>query len=249
MLSAMRPNDARYTAIAGARRTLTISRAGEEFVPFVVTQEDARGPLTMLGSEQFAFVAGTNEQSVVAVASSRTGRIARRLEGTRGREIIRMAASPDGATLYFVADAQIWSIPAAGGEPRLVTAGLSVTVDPNGRFLIVQRVSSDRVSLFRRDPDGSETTIAMPPGPVLVRNSLWPGSLAADGRLLIAVGTTDSWFWRPAILDPASGRLSRIPMNYQADVEQDLTWAGDHFTALARRMASTLWRFEPVRNP
>jgi len=237
-----------YTAVAGARRTLMISRPGEELVPFVVTPEDARGPLVMLGSEQFAFVSGTNDQSVVTLASSRTGRISHRLEGTRGREIIRMAASPDGATLYFVADAQIWSIPAAGGDARLVTAGQSLAVDPQNRFLIVQRSGADRVSLFRRDRDGTETVVPLPAGTVLVRNSLWPGSLDSNGRLLIAEETGDSWFWRPAILDPATGRMVHIPTTYQADVEQDLTWHGDHFTALARRMASTLWRFEQARD-
>ena len=88
------------TEIAGRPR-LVIGRPGQELVPFVETQEQARAPMARLSDREFVFVGGTRDNPVLAIASSETGRIVRRLESTRGRQVTRLAVSPDGGTVYL----------------------------------------------------------------------------------------------------------------------------------------------------
>lgn len=119
----------------------------------------------------------------------------------------RLAASSDGATLYFVVDAQIWSVPASDGQARIVTEGTALTVDPAGRFLVFQRPGPEGFNLFRRNANGTETRLPVPAGVRVVGNSLWAGSLATDGRLLMAVESeTHGSGSRPCSIFAPAGR-------------------------------------------
>jgi hypothetical protein len=181
----------------------------------------------------------------LTVAAIADGRIVRRLEGTRGRRIARVAASSDGQTIYFAEGGQIWTVPAADGQPRLFAAGESIATDPNGRFVLIQRRQQTGVQVVRRDGDGREVPLVLPADMSVVRNSLWPGAVNRDGRVALVVGTSDSWFWGPAVFDLNSGRAERVRLQYAGDVEVDLRWEGDKIAGLARRIESSLWRFEP----
>jgi Tol biopolymer transport system component len=58
------------------------------------------------------------------------------------------AWSPDGSTLYYSRDAQIYRIPAAGGAPQLVAntlGGRTPAVSPDGRWLAFSRTLSDSI--------------------------------------------------------------------------------------------------------
>ena len=235
------------TEITGRPR-LVIGRPGQELVPFVETQEQARAPMARVSDREFVFVAGTRESPVLAIASSETGRIVRRLDSTRGRQVTRLAVSPDGATVYFSAGGIISTVPIGGGEVRELTRGNGIAPDPLGRFVVIDRPAAAGSELLRRDPDGTETLLALPPGIRATGLSVWSTSLDARGRLLFVAETDDSWFWGPAVLDLQTNQAARIPMTYAGDAEVNAAWDGDgHITVLARRTESTIWRFE--QNP
>jgi hypothetical protein len=73
----------------------------------------------------------------VVTCETGMGRLVRKLKATKGRRITALAASPDAKTLYFGADGFIWAIPAIDGNPQKIASGDKVTVDPNGRELIL----------------------------------------------------------------------------------------------------------------
>jgi hypothetical protein len=160
----------------------------------------------------------------------------------------RLAVAADGVTIYFAADERIWSVPAGDGEVREVTRGTAVTPDPGGRFLIVERQDAGGVHLVRRDAGGTETRLPLPAGVRATGLSVWSGSLNARGRLAFVVESDDSWFWRPAVFDLATNQVTRIPIVYSGDAEVDTAWDGDRITVLARRMESSIWRFDRAKD-
>ena len=201
------------TEIAGRPR-LVIGRPGQELVPFVETQEQARAPMARLSDREFVFVGGTRDTPVLAIASSETGRIVRRLESTRGRQVTRLAVSSDGGTVYFAAGGIISTVPAGGGEVGELTRGNGVAPDPLGRFLVIDRQDANGSQILRRDNNGTETPIKLPVVMRATGLSVWPTSLDARGRLLFVAETDDSWFWGPAVLDLQTHQATRIPMTY-----------------------------------
>jgi len=94
-LAALPLGDARtaYAIAANGRFRILAGRPREELVPFVETRDQARGPMVRLNDREFAFIGGTEEEPVLAVASMIDGRVVRRVEGTRGRRMTRVAAS------------------------------------------------------------------------------------------------------------------------------------------------------------
>jgi hypothetical protein len=54
------------------------------------------------------------------------------LAGVEARGLRALAASADGATIYFVGDKAVWSVPADGSrKPSRVAEGDGVAVHPN----------------------------------------------------------------------------------------------------------------------
>jgi hypothetical protein len=233
-----------YPARVGGRQRLFAGRPGAERLLFAGTQDDANGPMARLNEREFAYIGGTGDQSMITVASAEDGRLIRRLEGSRGRAFSRLAVSADRRTIYFVAGSQVWSIPAAGGDAREFAAASGITVDPLGRFVLLQREDDRGLQLVRRAADGTETDVMLPPGISLVRNSLWPTALKADGRLALVVERVDSWFWQPVVLQMGTGVATTLPFQYAGDVDSDVSWDDERITALTRRMDGALWRFE-----
>jgi Tol biopolymer transport system component len=233
-----------YATVIAGRPRLVIGRPGAELVPFVDTPEQARAPLAKLTEKTFLFVAGTRDQPVLAVAESETGRVLRRLEGTRGQQIIKLAVSPDGATIYFVSGGRIWSVPATDGEPHEITRGNGVAADPSGRFLIIGREDAGGPQLLRRTTEGAEARLPLPPTIRATGLSVWPNSIDSQGRLIFVAESDDSWFWQPAVFDLSTNQATRVPLLYAGDAEVDAAWDGDQITVLARRLESTIWRFD-----
>ena len=83
---------------------------------------------------------------------------------------------------------------------------------------------------------------SMPVAPI----PLSPNALNADGRLLTPLLLRDSWFNPPAVLDTATGRVTRIPSDNLSDY-QSIGWTPDgHVIALKIGLRATLWKFQPV---
>ena len=172
-------------------------------------------------------MAGAGSDQTIAIASAGDGRIIRRLQGCKGKFVTSLAASPDGNTLFYITEGSLWEIPAHDGTARKIAAADGVAVAPNGKDLVVSLVEKAGVRLVRIPLSGGaaqdirvESGISIDPIP------LGGTSLRADGKLLVGIVPRDSWFFRPAVLDLASGTLTRVPLSFTGDTFM-LGWAGD----------------------
>jgi hypothetical protein len=233
---------------AAGRDQLLLADTARDLVPFVDTPDETALPAALVGDTEVAFQVGPPGNRLIAVASIAEGRIIRRFRGPAGGDITTLAASPDGRVLYCAAAGAIWTLPAGGGEPRKIRDGDAVIADPRGRELIVQFNEIDAVRLARIPVEGG------PQQPIPVRSELHlapvplaPNAVGRDGRILVQVMARDFWFWPAALLDPATGKLERIPVQYQGDVIR-AGWTRDgRIVGLGLPLKAGLWRFRSKR--
>ena len=234
------------TVFAGRTRLLA-AKPGGEATPLIETKEETSVPACRVGESEIAFVLGTHNDAVLAVASIADGRIERRLSGVPGNEVIDLAASPDGKTLYYVASRTVWAVPTSGGQPRRICPGDGVAADPNGKDLIVQIYEKESVRLLRVAASGGpgeqipcRSTLRMAPV------TLGPGAVWKDGRVVLSVAMADSWFYGVGILDPRNGKLERVPLSFTGDLLAP-GWQDDgRILTSAWPLKISLWRFHPT---
>jgi hypothetical protein len=215
-------------------------------VPFVATEEETTGPLSMIGADTFVFVVGTFPARTLALASVADGRITRRLTRVDADAIQGVAGSPDGTTIFYVDSGTVWSVPAGDGEPRKIRGRNGVAVDPRGRDLLITRNEQARVRLIRVPiSGGSEQEVPLPSDVRLAPlETLSGNAIGQDGRIAVRVAPVDSWFWSAVIFDPATGRVQRVPGD-QGDMPSP-GWASDgRLVTIASRVQGSLWRFRP----
>jgi hypothetical protein len=76
--------------------------------------------------------------------------------------------------------------------------------------------------------------------------AIGPTAIAKDGRVVLSVTTPDSWFYGEGVLDPRSGKLDRIPMNFTGDLLAP-GWLDDgRVLTSGWPLKATLWRFRPA---
>ncbi len=233
------------TSRLAGRDRLQVLSPGKDAAPFVETQEETSTPAALAGPGQVAFVIGSAPQRTIALASIADGRIVRRLQGAKAPTIDSLAASVDGKTLYYTAAGFVWAIPASDGEPRRLRPGDSVTADPSKQDLIVQLSEKGGVRLVRLPlGGGAERPIPLQGDLRLTPLPLSANAVHKDGRIAVQVIVRDNWFWPAGVLDPVSGRLERIPMAYDADM-QSPAWTPDGklLVVVAQPLRSSLWRF------
>jgi len=128
-----------------------------------------------------------------------------------------------------------------------VAAGDDVIGDPSGRRLVIARGESSRITLWRRTLEGgSGRRIPMDSAAPLLGLFVSPGTIHPDGRMLVSLNL-DSWFNPPALLDMASGRVTRLLDNRQNDYHS-LAWMPDgQIVATQQSMRATIWKFTPER--
>ncbi|HXJ15990.1 MAG TPA: protein kinase [Candidatus Polarisedimenticolia bacterium] len=232
--------------ISGKPRLL-LGKPGESSFPLLQGNTDASPPAASLGNGEVAFVAGSAPNTSLAIASVKEGRILAQFPETKGKTINSVAASPDGATVYYVSSGTVWAVPSQGGTPRKICDGDGVAVDPGGNFLIVNLFEAERVRLERIPLSGGS------PQPIQVKGDLAIspvplGGTALDkrGRLLVSVAPSDSWFFGLGILNVASGTLTRIPSTYTGDVAI-AGWTDDgQILVSSSPLGAHIWRFRPV---
>jgi hypothetical protein len=214
-------------------------------VTVVTTTEETSAPVTVAGPQRIAFLIGPAPRQTIALADIETGGILRRIAPDKG-EIGSLAASPDGAIMYFSAGSTVWAVPATGGEPRKVRAGDRVIMDPSGRALLVSVLETPGMRLFRLPLDGGPEREIHARGPRPVDYSyLSSGASNAAGRLLVAF--QDSWFIAPGVLDTMSGQVLPLPFDNTSDYTS-MAWLPDgRMMALHIGVRSSLWRFAPVQ--
>jgi hypothetical protein len=222
---------------------------GKDPVPLVATTEDTFAPVTAVGKEEIAFVIGTSVSQTIAVATLANGRITRRIAVGKGA-IDALAASPDGSMLYCAAQGTIWAVPVNGGEPKSIHAGDAVAADPVGHELVIRLNEKNRVRLVKVPVEGGKEQEIPFEGTLRIAGSddsdaFISGAVGKDQRILSVANLIDSWYYRPALIDPRSKRISRIPVDYHGDFD-GVAWAPDGTViAVAAQVHGTIWRFRP----
>jgi predicted Ser/Thr protein kinase/WD40 repeat protein len=230
---------------SGGRRRLLAVQQGQDPVPLINTTEPNAAPVTAVGADRIGFLIGPEPRRTLAVAAVSNGRIVQRIPFEKG-EITSLAASPDGKTLYCAAGGSVWSVPAAGGEPKMIRAGNHVSVDPAGQYLVVQVTENPITRLFRVPLDGGPEREISTAGGERPASALSPNAIGRDGRILMPMGTF-TWNWPAGLLDPAGGGFKRIPVDLDTDYHF-LSWApnGD-VIALGMGTLSKMWQLKPSR--
>jgi WD40 repeat protein len=232
------------TVVYSDRARLVAVERDKNPVSMVTTTEETSAPVTVAGPRQMAFLIGPIPRDTIALADTETGLITRRIPPHKG-EIVSLAASPDGGTLYFAAGGTVWSISSAGGEARPIRAGNRVVASPSGRDLLVSMLESPNMRLFRVPLNGGpEVEISADRSHSVEYSLLSSGAWNADGRLLVSL--QDSGLSAPAVLDTATGRLLPLPFETATDYTS-MGWLPDgRIMALRIGATSTLWRFAPA---
>jgi eukaryotic-like serine/threonine-protein kinase len=234
------------TARTGGHTHLMLVEKAKDPIPLTSATEETSGPMTVAGPREIAFVTGPLPHQTIAVADTASGRIVRRIPLNKG-DITSLASSPEGKTLYAAAGGSIWAVPSSGGEARMIRAGDSVAADPSGRQLVIGVTESAKFRLFRVPVEGGPEQEIVTDGsiPLMGGPSVSPNALSADGRLLQPLESLDSWFNAPAVLDTATGRITRIVSDDVSDYKS-MAWLPDgRILALHVGLRSTLWRFQP----
>jgi eukaryotic-like serine/threonine-protein kinase len=229
------------------RGRLLIAKPGEDFVPLLDVNDETSSPAAALGNNEVAFVLGSGSGAMVVIASTTEGRIVRWLQGTKGRHITTLASSPDSKTIYFGADGYIWSIPALDGTPQRIADGENVSVDPNGRELVITKNVVSNPSLTRVFLDGGkvqevhlEGNQSMAPVPTGAR------AINRQGKMLITISPSDSWFYRVAVLNLGTGQIDPIKIAYPGDT-LSANWTADgRVISVGLPLKSHVWRFRPA---
>ncbi|MGH9662837.1 MAG: TolB family protein, partial [Bryobacteraceae bacterium] len=156
-----------------------------------------------------------------------------------------MAASPDGNALYYSFSGDIWAQPVAGGEPKRITEGIDVTLDPKGEYLYVKRARKGVMGIFRIPVAGGDAEeLPMPVEYHVAYPGLSPAAVDARGRILVPVASKDRWYYQTAILDPAAKSFTLVPMAIDGDASP-AGWAPDgRILARGKRYLSSLWRYQ-----
>lgn len=240
--------------ISGRNRIL-VAEEGRNAVPFFITEEETWCPVALLGRDRLVLLLGAAGNQEMAVAAI-DGRIERRISGVKGTGIQRIACSPDAQTIYYTASStasstpsrSLWAIPASGGTPRELGPGDSVAVDPSDGDLIVQLNKKEGVCLERLPASGGpRKPIPFNSDLHLTRMLLAPNAVWKDGRILTTVASNDSWWFGVAVLDPRSGKVKRVPLNYPADLNYPGWTTDGRIVSAAQTLRAALWRFRPVR--
>ncbi len=228
------------SALFAGHNNIAIVRPGADPMPVVESSEEAGASLTRLGEDLVAFPLGLPERQVIAVASFRDGRIVRRIPV--GGAIDGLAASPDGKTLYYVTANAVWSVAAEGGKPSRVCDGDGVAVDAKAMELVVKLHEKDRFRLARVSLQGGSPR-DIPLGEIALTDvALSPNAVGPDGRLLVQVSPPDTWFYRPAVIDP-NGKIDRVAVDYGGDIWYP-GWTKDgRVLATGIEYNFGLWRF------
>ena len=227
------------SVFAGHTR-VAIGRPGIDLTPVSETREEAGVSLTPLGESAVAFPLGPKGKQAIAIASLPDGRIVRRL-AVPGGVIDSLASSPDGRRIFYVAQHQVWSIPAGGGAPS--TVGEADSVAAGSGEVVMEVDAGDGYHLVRAPLSGREPVkVPMSSHAVLTGGTLHPAAVGRGGRVLVRVNQPDEWFYRLATVDLNSGRLNLIPVDYDGDI-WTAGWTPDgNIVATGLSYSFTLWQ-------
>jgi hypothetical protein len=213
-------------------------------VPFVQTDDETSGPVAAVGSSEAAFFLGSAR--TLAIVSTADGRIVRRLEHAHAGTIDRIAAAPDGKTLFYATAGKIWSIASSGSaRPQPLRDGEGVAVDPRGDSLVIQLNEPNNVRFVRYSLTGGPEQPLSFPDVRPATSPLGANAIGPNGVILKNANYADSWAWGLALLNPATGTSQRVILPALDVQTADWTSSGK-IVVFAARTGSTIWRMRPT---
>jgi predicted Ser/Thr protein kinase len=238
-----------FAKYAGGRSRLMVFDGTKEAAPLVNTTEETAGPVAPVGESEVAFLVGPEPRRTIALATVRNGRITRRIGFDHGT-INSLAATPDGKLLLCSAGGAVWQIPLAGGEPKRLRAGNAIALDAAGQNLFVQVIESPRTRLVRVPlQGGAEQEVPVQEPFHLSTNMIGPNAVGRNGQLLAPMLSPDAWSSPPYLVDLATGKVKRLPVEgFDFADYRFLGWGRDgEIVAAAFELRSAIWKFAPEK--
>jgi serine/threonine protein kinase len=225
---------------AGRHRVVTVKQ-GERDRPFVQSNEDTWLPAAVLSDKQVALSIGPGHARDIALVDIRSGRILNRHRlGLNG--LASVAALGD--TLYFALQSRIWTLGRDDARPRSIGDGTSAALNPDGEFLLAICPGSDGPCVRRIPTNGGpQSDIPVRGQRRLHHLPIAGNAIGADGRALVLTMSSDSYFNVIALLDPQTGQLEPIDLDYDGDLFAPTYGSNDTVLAVGRPFHSEIWRF------
>jgi hypothetical protein len=231
-----------YPARIGGREAVQVVREGKDPRTLVESVEPNSTPAVLFGGSA-AFILGTGDGRRIAIASERDGHITRKF-AARAADVGCLVAAPNGQNLYYSSSGFIWAQPVSGGEPRKLTEGTCVTLDPEGRRLYVKRSPHGVIELWTMTTEGTEDQrLNLPEGYRLSLASLTASAVDRRGRILLTVLSAHTFYYRSAMLDTRSGAFSVLPVSADGDVFQPGWMPDGRIAVITWRYSHSMWRY------
>lgn len=114
----------------------------------------------------------------------------------------------------------IWSLALNGSaKPKQVIEGNQLCMDVTGEVLYVDQLAKDPPQVIRMTiANGATAPIPLPRDLRPTTDGFGATAVDARGRLLIEVSSADSFFYSPALFDPARNTVTCIPVRFEGDV-------------------------------
>ncbi|HMA29903.1 MAG TPA: protein kinase [Thermoanaerobaculia bacterium] len=233
--------------VVAGRRQLLVTGAEGELRPLLGSSEAAFPPVAAAPSGVVAFLTGASgAPPQLGIASVADGRLLKRYALPRGTVPAALAASRDGKTFFFADAGTISSLDAATGQTKPLCPGHGVAGDPTADEVVVQRNAAAGVQLVRVAlATGAETPILVT-GPLkLAPAVLAQGAIGPDRRILVAAISQDTWAPVPALLDPATGSLTAVPVAYDGEIVATAWGRGGLVLGMGLGSRGEFWAFRP----
>jgi hypothetical protein len=232
--------------VAGRRQLLVTGENGDPR-PFTGLSEPTFGPATLAGRDTAAFLTGPPDAPpLLAIVSRSDGRLMKKHALPKGAVPSSLAASRDGKTIFFADGGTIWSVNAASGAAKTLCAGHGVAGFPDADDVLVQRNAASGVQLVRVSLATLAETPVLSAGPLkLAPAPLSGGAVGPDGRILVSAVSPETWLPAPAILDPATGALSLVPVHAAGEILTASWGRGGTILAMVLGTSGELWSFRP----
>ena len=232
--------------VAGRRQLLVTGKEGE-LRPLLGSSEAAFPPVAASPSGVVAFLTGASgAPPQLGIASIADGRLLKRFALPRGTVPAALAASRDGKTFFFADAGTISSLDGETGTTKPLCAGHGVAGDPTVDEIVVQRNAASGVQLVRVVlATGVETPIPVT-GPLkLAAGTLGQGAIGPDRRILVAAISQDTWAPVPALLDPATGSITAVPVSYDGEIVATAWGRGGNILGMGLGSRGEFWAFRP----
>jgi hypothetical protein len=235
---------------SGAGDRLMIIAPPNAPVPFLVdNDEEARGPMALVGESSIAFPIGPSSEQEIALASL-DGRLERRIPIQTDGAVTGLAGSPDGSTLYYATKGEVFRLSIRTADTSELGTGDEIAVDPvSGELVVLRR--GHIAELVRMSPDGGSEEPISVEGEWRIHGlgitNLMANSVSEDGRVVVRILPPASWFFPVGVLDSYTGGPI-VPFEEPSDTDmQSAVWDRQgRVVVIAKPYRSELWRFRPT---